>query len=352
MTPDRTLTTPLRICAALFAIGFLVLISRGMQHTISCFLLAYVIAYLLDPLVVIGERRGMRRSQAIALLYLLLGVVTVITVTIFLPYVSISFGTLMRNTPGYLLKGKELLLQLKDSLGPRFDTIEAEWLIDNSAKGLDKIAEKAGAFGYVALTRTLFNIFNLVLSPILVFFMLLYKEPIITGMARWLPEDRREAILQAGRETNVSVSGYIRGQLIVSLIVAVLSAVTLYYLNVDYALLNGIFAGLASILPFIGVIIAMIPALFFAYVKFQSSVILAKVMVSFAVIYFLEGYLVKPLVFKEAMDLNPLTTIIMVMACGELFGFWGILLAIPLAAAIKIFANYARRGAFSSQEIV
>jgi putative permease len=352
MTTDRTLTTPLRICAALIAVGFLVLISWGMQHTISCFLLAFVIAYLLDPLVLLGERKGLRRSQAIGLLYLLLLVLTVITVTVFLPYISISFSTLMRNTPGYLLKGKELLLQLKDSLGPRFDTPEAAWLIDNSTKGLDKIAEKAGAFGYAALTRTLFNIFNLVLSPILVFFMLLYKQQIIAGITKWLPENRRAAILQAGRETNASVSGYIRGQLIVSLIVAVLSTVTLYFLDIDYALLNGIFAGLASVLPFIGVIIAMLPALFFAYVKFQSGLVLLKVIASFAVIYFLEGYLVKPLVFKEAMDLNPLTTIIMVMACGELFGFWGILLAIPLAAAIKIFASYARRGAFSSQEIV
>ena len=350
MTPDRYSIYSLRICATLLALGFLVLIGRAMQHTISCFLLAYVIAYLLDPIVVFAENRGLRRTQGIAILYVILGVMAVIAVTVLIPYFSITFDAFLRDLPRYLGKGKELLLQTKGMLGPRFDTPEAGWLVDNITGGLDKVTEKIGAFGYAALTRALFNIFNLVLSPILVFFMLLYKHQIIGGLIRWLPIEQREAILQAGRETDASVSGYIKGQLIVSLIVAILSSVTLYFLDVDYALFNGIFAGLASVLPFIGVIIAMLPALFFAYVKFQSGVVLFKVVTAFAVIYFLEGYLVKPLVFKEAMDLNPLTTIIMVMACGELFGFWGILLAIPLAAGIKIFANYAKRGTFTTQE--
>ena len=112
--------------------------------------------------------------------------------------------------------------------------------------------------------------------------------------------------------------------------------------------LLGIFAGLASILPFIGVILATLPPLFFAYVKFQSTVVLVKVIAAFAAIYFLEGYLIKPLVFKESMNLNPLMTIVVVMAFGEMMGFWGIILAIPIAAAIKIFMVHWRRGEFSS----
>ena len=138
--------------------------------------------------------------------------------------------------------------------------------------------------------------------------------------------------------------------MIVSLIVAVLSTVALLYLHIDYPLLNGIFAGLASILPFIGVVLATIPPLFFAYVKFQSGMALLKVVGAFAVIYFLEGYLVKPVVFKKSMDLNPLVTIIVVMAFGELMGFWGILLAIPIAAAIKIATTQFRHGSFNHED--
>jgi putative permease len=77
--------------------------------------------------------------------------------------------------------------------------------------------------------------------------------------------------------------------------------------------------------------------------------ILLKVLGAFSIIYFLEGYLVKPIVFKEAMNLNPLLTIIVVMAFGELMGFWGIMLAIPIAAAMKIFSVHWRRGDFQER---
>ncbi len=137
--------------------------------------------------------------------------------------------------------------------------------------------------------------------------------------------------------------------MVVSLIVAVLATLALLWLNVDYPVLNGIFAGLASILPFIGVILATIPPLFFAYVKFQSGIMLIKVLGAFALIYFMEGYLVKPLVFKKSMNLNPLVTIIVVMGFGELMGFWGILLAIPIAAAIRIISARFRRGSFARE---
>ncbi len=76
---------------------------------------------------------------------------------------------------------------------------------------------------------------------------------------------------------------------------------------------------------------------------------LIKVLVAFALIYFLEGYLIKPLVFKKSMNLNPLVTIIVVMGFGELLGFWGILLAIPIAAAMKIISAHFRRGSFTSE---
>ncbi len=201
---------------------------------------------------------------------------------------------------------------------------------------------------YAAATKVVFNIFNLILAPILVFFMLYYKRDIITGIAAWLPAQHRDTILAMGREINASIGGYIKGQFVVSLIVAILAANALFFLEVDYPLFNGIFAGIASILPFIGVFLATLPALFFAYVKFQSGLAIFKVIAAFAVIFFFEGYIIKPLVFKGAMNINPLVTIIAVMAFGEMMGFWGILLAIPMAAAVKVFTSHLRRGDFSS----
>jgi putative permease len=176
--------------------------------------------------------------------------------------------------------------------------------------------------------------------------MLYYKDVIIDTISSWLPEGRHELILGIGREVNSSIGGYLRGQVMVSIIVALLATVALFVLDIPHPIFCGIFAGAASILPFIGVIIATLPALFFTWFKFQAVAAISQTGIVFAVIYFVEGYIIKPIVFKGAMNLNPLVTIIMVMALGETLGFWGILLALPIASAIKITWGHFVNGDF------
>jgi putative permease len=341
--PAASILVLLLLTAILFAGGY------ALRHTVSTFLLSFVLAYILDPFVVMLERKKIRRIYGILVLYTMLGIISFFIFAFLVPLINIRWYALLADLPKYVQKGKELLLALAGNFQPAYATEEWNWLFDKISESMDSILGKLGSGVYAAASSVAFNLLNIILAPILVFFMLFYKGDIISGITAWLPAVRRDIILELGREINISVGGYIRGQLIVSLIVAVFSAVALFYLDVDYPLLCGIFAGLASILPFVGVILATIPPLFLAYVKFQSGIMLLKVLAAFALIYFIEGYLVKPLVFKKAMDLNPLATIIVVMAFGELMGFWGILLALPIAAAIKIISTHFRRGHFSRE---
>ncbi len=341
--PAASILVLLLLTAILFAGGY------ALRHTVSTFLLSFVLAYILDPFVVMLERKKIRRIYGILVLYTMLGIISFFIFAFLVPLINIRWYALLADLPKYVQKGKELLLALAGNFQPAYATEEWNWLFDKISESMDSILGKLGSGVYAAASSVAFNLLNIILAPILVFFMLFYKGDIISGITAWLPAGRRDIILELGREINISVGGYIRGQLIVSLIVAVFSAVALFYLDVDYPLLCGIFAGLASILPFVGVILATIPPLFLAYVKFQSGIMLLKVLAAFALIYFIEGYLVKPLVFKKAMDLNPLATIIVVMAFGELMGFWGILLALPIAAAIKIISTHFRRGHFSRE---
>ncbi|GFO56243.1 AI-2E family transporter [Geomonas sp. Red276] len=338
-TANRAMLT-LAVVAMLFAVGHL------LRHTASCFLLSFVIAYLLDPFVVHLEGKRLSRAKGIVAVYVVLSIFSVFFFSFFVPLAILRWRALLPNLPVYLQDIKNIALQFQTRFEPFYGAEEWSWLFDNAVDWVNKVVAGLGAGVYSAAASMVFNLFNLILSPILVFFMLFYKPEIKRTVAAWLPDKRRAVLLDIGNEVNDSIGGYIRGQVIVSLIVAILSAAALFVLDVDYALFNGIFAGLASVLPFIGVIIAMIPALFFAYVKFHTWVALVKVGIAFAVIYFLEGYLVKPLVFKRSMNLNPLLTIIMVMALGELIGFWGILLAIPVAAAAKIVSMAIQRGDF------
>jgi len=337
-----------RLIAAILLLCLLAAAGYALQHTISCFLLSWVIAYLLDPIVVYCERRDIKRVYALSGLYVVLGLASVFFMAFVVPMLTLSWNGILRDLPLYLQKIKQITLEWKTRLPDRYGSEEIQWLLDKATANVDTAAESAGSWVYFFATRIFFNIFNIVLAPILVFFMLYYKTTVIETVASWIPERSRSIMLGVGREVNSSIGGYLRGQVIVSLIVAVFASAALYLLDIPHPFLCGIFAGVASILPFIGVIIATLPALFFAWFKYQSLAVLAKTGAAFAVIYFLEGYIVKPLVFKESMNLNPLVTIIMVMALGETLGFWGILLALPIASAIKITWGHFLKGDFSS----
>ena len=125
--------------------------------------------------------------------------------------------------------------------------------------------------------------------------------------------------------------------------VGTLTAAALYFLGIEFPLLNGLFAGFASIVPFLGVMVAVIPAAFIGYAKSGDLFVIPKVCAAYFVIFvIIEGNLIKPLVMRRTLRLNPLAVIFAVMAMGELLGFWGIVLAVPLAAVIKICAGEVR----------
>lgn len=338
-----------RFIATILLFCLLAAAGYALQHTISCFLLSWVIAYLLDPILVSAEQRGLKRLYALGLLYVVLGILTVFFMAFILPAITISWNSFILDLPLYIQQLKQVALEWKSHLPDRYGTDEIQWLLDKASGNIDKAAEKTGFWAYSFGTRIFFNLFNIVLSPILVFFMLYYKQTVIDTVTSWLPDGRRSQILEIAHEVNSSIGGYLRGQVAVSIIVALLATVALFSLGIPHPIFCGIFAGAASILPFIGVIIATLPALFFAWFKLQSIVLLWQTTLAFGVIYFVEGYVIKPLVFKESMNLNPLVTIIMVMALGEILGFWGILLALPIASAIKITWGHFVRGDFKQR---
>jgi putative permease len=335
-----------KFIATILLFCMLAALGYALQHTISCFLLSWVIAYLLDPLLVKAVQRGMKRIYALTLLYVILGISTVFFLTFIVPAITISWNSFALDLPTYIIKIQQVVMEWKARLPDRYGSVEIQWLLDKASGNIDKAAEKTGFWAYHFGTSIFFNLFNVILSPILVFFMLYYKQIVIDTLISWLPDSRRDQIVDIANEVNSSIGGYLRGQVAVSIIVAMLSVTALFVLDVPHPIFCGFFAGAASILPFIGVIIATLPALFFAWFKFQSASLLWQTTLAFGVIYFVEGYVIKPLVFKESMNLNPLVTIIMVMALGEMLGFWGILLALPIASAIKITWGHFVRGHF------
>ncbi|ABQ24844.1 AI-2E family transporter [Geotalea uraniireducens] len=327
------------------ALALLLLSGYFMRHTLSALLTSLVLAYLLNPLLKRLEKRGLRRLSALGILYLALATAIVLASLLLVPYLVHQLETLATAVPSYVLNLKGDMDEWQVRLAPYYSGEEGAWLLARGKESLTSLAQEISGMGYNRLTAILYGIFNLILAPILVFFMLLYKQHIKDLILRLTPPAQRRQLSDLGKRINRSMERFIIGMFMDCLLVGILIAIALYLLDIQFAVLNGVITGFASIVPFVGVAFAVIPPLLIGYAQSGDPLIIAKVCgVYFLINVIIEGNLIKPLVMRHTLRLNPLAVIFAVMAMGELMGFWGIVLAIPLAAVIKICAGEIKKG--------
>ncbi|WP_298268990.1 AI-2E family transporter [Geobacter sp.] len=323
--------------------GVILLAGHFARHSLSALLTALVIAYLLNPAMKFLERKGLGRLPAIAVLYLCLGVLLLFSLFALIPYLGHQLEAFPRAVPRYLQNLQGVLDAWKGRLAPYYGSEEGSWLIARAGESLRKLAQDVSGQGYQQLKRALFGLFNLILAPILVFFMLCYKEFVKDLILRFIPHRERPSFRQVGGRVKGALERFVVAQFIDCLLVGALSAAALSVLGVEFALLNGLVAGFASVVPFVGVIVAVIPPTLIGYAETGDLLIIPKVCAAYFVIYvIIEGNLIKPLLMRGTLRLNPLAVIFALMAMGELLGFWGVVLAVPVAAVVKICAGELR----------
>ncbi|WP_304985759.1 AI-2E family transporter [Coxiella-like endosymbiont] len=177
-----------------------------------------------------------------------------------------------------------------------------------------------------------------VLVPLLVFFFLKDGEAISVWLSRFLPE-RRGLIRIVWHEMNQKIGAYVRGRVIEIIIVSFVSVIAFALLGLQYAFLVGVLLGLSVIVPYIGAVIVTIPISVVGLMQWGLSAHFAYLMIVYAVIITLDGNLLVPLLFSEAMDLHPIVIILSVLVFGGIWGFWSIFFAIPLATLMKAVLN-------------
>jgi putative permease len=338
MNGERGRAGTIYILAALF--GVLLLSGFLLRHTLSAFLTSLALAYLLNPLLNYLEKRGLKRISAIVILYLF-GTALLLTVALLLiPYVGQQAERLSNEMPRYVQNVKAAMERWQIMLAPYYSGEEGAWLIARAGDFLTRLTGEVSGIGFARLKGALFGLFNLVLAPILVFFMLLYKEFFKKALVRLIPAAEREYLTGLGEKINRALERFILSMLLDCLLVGILCFAALWMLDIEFPLLNGLFAGFASIVPVLGGLVAVIPPAFLGYAQSGDLAIIPKVCALFFFIFIIiEGNLIKPLIMKRTLKLNPLAVIFAVMAMGELLGFWGIVLAVPLAAVVKICAK-------------
>jgi len=303
------------------------------------FLLAGVLVYLFNPLVDRLESRGCGRTGAILLVYLATAIIAAGVLLYGIPRGVNQLDRLVVAIPAYTGQVQEISRSIEARYSRAGLPGEMKRIIDERISWVEARALSLVNRAISGMLSLMGQLFAIVLAPVLAFYLLRdfsrFKEDFYSVIPhRW----QNDVVILAG-EINMVLDSYIRGYLLVCLIVGVLTGTAMFFLGVEFAFILGVFAGLTEIIPYFGPFIGSLPAVLLALLT--SKWLALKVIVVFLVIQQLEGSVISPKILGDRVGLHPLAVILALLVAGELFGLPGMLLAVPSAAIIKILLAFA-----------
>ncbi|WP_083238761.1 AI-2E family transporter [Caloranaerobacter ferrireducens] len=318
-------------------------IAKDVTGLFMPFILAIGFSYLLNPLVNSLEKRRIPRTLGVLLVYLILiGFILVISFSIF-PKLTSEFKKLIDILPNFFNNAYRFFNELYIKYSRNIENLPPELQSINEVvkSNLDRI-QITIINSLKSFTNSIMQVFSkafsLILIPILTFYFLKDKDYFKKKIILLIPKVYRHDVLCVFREIDVILGKFIRGQLIVAAFVGVATTIGLLILGIDFALIIGIIAGIANIIPYFGPIIGIIPALIFALM--ESPLKALWVIVLFVIIQQVESGIISPKIVGESVGLHPVIVIFSLLLGGSYFGIWGLLLAVPVAAVFKIVINF------------
>lgn len=326
--------------------GFFILLYL-LAPILTPFVVAALLAYIGDPLTDRLEDWGLRRTLAVLVVFIVLSSMALLLLMVLLPMLERQIVLLVTNLPVYISKLKEVLLPLLSTLNsdgkPLLDWEGLGANMGDYLKGAGNIAGKALAYLSKSGLVLIGWIANLILIPVVAFYLLRDWDKLVTAVNELLPRKIEPIVNRLARECDEVLGAFLRGQMMVMLSLGVIYSTGLWIVGVDLALLIGMIAGVVSFVPYLGFIIGIIIAGTLSVIQFHDVSHLLAVAGVFAVGQAIEGMLLTPLLVGERIGLHPVAVIFAVLAGGQLFGFIGVLLALPLAAVIAVWLRFVRQ---------
>lgn len=330
---NRNFSNPQTVILALFLLGgFVVVFYLG--GMLAPLLAAVVIAYLLEAIVQVMERRGMPRLPAVILVFLLFIVVFLFLMLWLVPMLSRQVAQLAQDLPRYIDTGQKLLMRLPEIYPQLFTEEQVRDIVNSLQKELAGLGQSLLSLSLAWIPSLIALAVYLILVPMMVFFFLKDKGQIVAWMGSYLPR-QRELTASVWREVDLQIGNYIRGKFTEILIIGGASYITFVLMGLNYAALLGALVGLSVVIPYIGATVVTIPVAMIAYLQWGWGSEFAYLMLAYTIIQALDGNVVVPLLFSEAVNLHPVAIIVAVLVFGGLWGFWGVFFAIPLATLVK-----------------
>ena len=320
------------ILLVMLTLALVVILTFG--EILAPIFVAVILAYLMQGVANVLRQRGLPAELSVALSTLLFmggffGVLFGLA-----PLVWRQLVALVREAPAMIEAGRKVLVTLPEEYPVFFTQQQVNELTTAIQAEMTSVGQLLVTKGLSSIPSVLALIVYLILIPLMVFFFLKDREQLIGWFAGFLP-DKRPLLNQIWQELNVQFANYARGKGIEVLIIGVASYAVFAVFSLNYAALLGLLVGLSVIVPYIGAALVTIPVVVVAYFQFGVTPDFYWVVGAYLLIQVLDGNVLVPLLFSEAVNLHPVAIVIAVLFFGGLWGLWGVFFAIPLATLVN-----------------
>lgn len=332
--------------AAFIAAGWLLYL---LSPILMPFAIAAALAYLGDPLVDRLENlswRNWRLSRTLAVIVVFLGIILASTLLLLIvvPTIEYQIGEFINKLSFYLQwLNKSVIPVLQKYLGRGIRPLKAEQLIglvqthwQVGGTATERLLESVSHSGAVILGWLM----NLILIPVITFYLLRDWDHVMTRIHDLFPRRMATTVTELAQESDTVLAAFLRGQFYVMLIMSAVYSIGLWIVGLDLALLIGMVSGLISFVPYLGLIIGLAMACIAAVLQFQDAIHLVWVLLVFGVGHAVEGMWLTPWLVGNKIGLHPVAVIFAILAGGQLFGFLGILLALPVASIVMVLLRH------------
>lgn len=328
----RNFTDPQAVFLVLFIIiGFAIILLLG--DMLTPVFASLVIAYLLDNAVKFLNRFGLRRRSAAILIFLLFLTLLFFLVFVILPFFLNQVAQFFTELPKYIGKGQRAISALHEQL-PFMSSRQVEAFAQKINTEMANLGQKILAVSLSSIPNLVSVLIYLVLVPLLVFFFMKDKAVILNWFSNYLSR-QRDLAHEVWKELDMQLGNYIRGKFLEFLILGIATYICFLIFHLKYPILLAFLVGLSVIFPYVGFAIVTIPIILIAYYQFDISSQFYLLMIVYFIINAIDGYILVPLLFSEVTNIHPIAIIVSLLLFGGLWGFWGVVFAIPLATLVN-----------------
>ncbi len=324
------------ILLLLIATSMVVLVTMG--NMLAPAITSLILAFMMQGLIGQLTSRNVPQWAAVTIAFIVFVGTFLTALLVILPLAWNQMANLFNELPGMMSQWQQLMLVLPEKYPSIFTEEQIqEWIILARSETA-KMGQSVVSFSISKIPNVVGILIFIVLVPILVFFFLKDRQVLLNWMAGFLP-DQRPMLSKIWHEMNDQVANYVRGKAIEIVIVGVVSYLVFILLGLNYAALLAVLVGFSVVIPFIGAAVVTLPIAMIGFFQWGWGSEFLTLIVVYAIIQALDGNVLVPLLFSEAVNLHPVAIILAVLVFGGFWGLWGVFFAIPLATLIKAVIN-------------